>query len=69
MAIEFVLAALNSVLIIGVIAMIVYLNSKISELENSVLDLFRYRSHNEIQLQNLINDINKNDEFLLNKED
>lgn len=68
MAIEFVLAALNSVLIIGIIALIIYLNSKISELENSVLDLFRYRSHNEVQLQNLINDINKNDEFLLNKE-
>lgn len=68
MAVEFVLAALNSILIIGVIAMIVFLNSKISELENGILDLFRYRQKNEVQLQNLINDINKNDEYILNKQ-
>lgn len=65
MSIEFVLAALNSALIIGIIAVIVYVYNKVGDLENSVIDLFRYRQHNEVQLQNLINDVNKNDAYLL----
>lgn len=67
MSIEFVLAALNSALIIGIIAMIVYVYNKVGDLENSVIDLFRYRQHNEVQLQNLINDVNKNDAYLLSQ--
>ena len=67
MSIEFVLAALNSALIIGIIAMVVYVYNKVGDLENSVIDLFRYRQHNEVQLQNLINDVNKNDAYLLSQ--
>jgi len=67
MSVEFVLAALNSALIVGIIALLIYLNSKVGDLENDVSDFSRYRQNNEIQLQNLINDINKNDEYILSK--
>lgn len=68
MTVEFILAALNSALVLGIIVLLIHFNNKINDLQNSVMDLFRYRQHNEVQLQNLINDINRNDEFLLNKE-
>lgn len=67
MTVEFILAALNSALVVGIIVLLIHFNNKINDLQNSVMDLLRYRQHNEVQLQNLINDINRNDEFLLNK--
>ena len=49
--------------------MIVFMNNKVIENENSIISLNDYRKKNEIQLSNLIKDINTNDKYLANKLD
>jgi|TARA_B100001564_G_C20647565_1_gene675148 hypothetical protein len=56
---------LISILIIFVLKLHIY--RKITDVENDIRTLNEYRKNNEIQLENLINDINKNDEYLADK--
>tara|TARA_B100000405_G_scaffold62921_2_gene43006 strand:+ start:2203 stop:2397 length:195 start_codon:yes stop_codon:yes gene_type:complete len=56
---------LISILIIFVLKLHIY--RKITDVENSIRSLNTYRKNNEIQLENLINDINKNDKYLADK--
>jgi hypothetical protein len=58
------LGILNVVFVILLFIQILYIIRKISDLENAVRALVQYRIDNEVQLDNLIKDINKNDKFL-----
>ena len=56
---------LISIMIIFVLKLHIY--RKITDVENDIRSLNDYRRNNEIQLDNLINDINKNDKYLADK--
>ncbi len=56
---------LISIMIIFVLKLHIY--RKITDVENDIRSLNDYRRNNEIQLNNLIHDINKNDKYLADK--
>jgi uncharacterized membrane protein YvbJ len=61
------LSIINFVCIIILITFILLFFGRIVDMENYINDLERYRKDNEIQLNNLIDDINKNDRLISEK--
>ena len=45
----------------------IHLHRRITDVQVNIDSLFEYRVKNEVQLENLIKDINKNDNFLNDK--
>jgi cell division protein FtsL len=58
------MSIITFVAILILFTLIVYMYGRLVDTENNISSLFEYRKYNEVQLQNLIKDVNKNDSAL-----